>query len=175
IMNTPKQRALERIKHILDVVEELRHSNPSGTNSFEIHAEKLTYGAVTLREFDSLLKKIESEGVAKLIHHTNGYGGGWGEEPVEIINVDWNRFDKYHKEIKKELEGGIYNKVLNFNLRDLVNLLLTPYRLAKWLVKIIKNHKFWSIFITISTLLAVDYSLAWKNIKALARLFGIEM
>lgn len=45
-MDTPKQRALERIEHILDIVEELRHSNPKGTNSFQTYAGKLTYGRV---------------------------------------------------------------------------------------------------------------------------------
>ncbi len=77
-MDTPKQRSLERIKHILDIVEELRNSNPKGTNSFQTYAGKLTYGRVTQGEFDNLLKRVESEGLAKFIHHQDRYGGGWG-------------------------------------------------------------------------------------------------
>lgn len=46
---------------------------------------------------------------------------------------------------------------------------------AKWLIKIIKKHKLGSAAITILILLAVDYALAWKNIKATARLLGIEV
>lgn len=77
----------------------------------------------TQGEFDSLLKRVESEGVAKFIHHQDRYGGGWGSDTVEIQNVDWNRFDKYYKELKDEA----HVKKLDLNLWNLVNLFWIIY------------------------------------------------
>lgn len=97
----PRLKALKHTKDILDGIEELRHINPRGTSIFNTYCDKLVQSDIVRSDFEMLLKKIESEGIASFDLGSGGFT--WGGDSINIKIHDWDKFDKYYQEINAEI------------------------------------------------------------------------
>ena len=107
---SPRLKALICIKDVLDGIEELRNISPNGTSSFNTHCEKLVKSDIGKGDFKTILKKIESIGIASFDLGLGSSGLGWGSDPISISIYDWNKFDKYYQETAEEI-NHLYKKI----------------------------------------------------------------
>jgi uncharacterized protein (TIGR02391 family) len=98
-----RTRALEIIKHILDEIEGLRALSPAGKKDFDTHSDRLCMGSTKRDQFDAVLQKLTSEGIAEFEESDTGLS--WGENSMRVHIPDWKKFDAYHHRVTQELKG----------------------------------------------------------------------
>ncbi|MGE0369036.1 MAG: hypothetical protein AB7P53_08795, partial [Candidatus Dadabacteria bacterium] len=64
IWPNPKFTALRQIKFALDAIEELHHLNPDNLEIITTYSAKLAYPGITGNEYQAILNKIQSKGIA---------------------------------------------------------------------------------------------------------------
>ncbi|MGE3523571.1 MAG: hypothetical protein AB7I96_11945 [Candidatus Dadabacteria bacterium] len=102
IWPNPKFTALRQIKFALDAIEELHHLNPDNLEIITTYSAKLAYPGITGNEYQAILNKIQSKGIATFVEHSSGLS--WGRNQLIISDIKWHEFDTYKTEIENELE-----------------------------------------------------------------------
>ncbi len=104
-MSEVTRRVFQYILYILEAIEELRELNPEGVNEFRTHSGKLSSRHIKAGDFHSILRKIESKGIAQFHEGLGNTAMGWGTNPLTIKIISWEEFDKYYEEVKCKLDN----------------------------------------------------------------------
>jgi len=81
------------------MILDLRDLLPNDQNWVNTYSGKLAPPDINGGDFILALEKIESEGIAQF-HGGLGNAAGWGTNELKITSINWDRLEKYLKNLK---------------------------------------------------------------------------
>ena len=89
---------------MLEVIQDFRHLIPTGTNFIETHSGKLAHCSMGGSDFELVLDKIASEGIANFKETPGNSAEGWGTNRLMISDINWDKLEEYMDGLKVEEE-----------------------------------------------------------------------
>lgn len=169
----PQEKICKVIKYIKDKKE--ISPNPKRIE-FIFSTSIVGAGIVTDDEKRDILLKLEKEGLIKIIslfrftddRFKNLSHEGYVRSADKVFIESLEELDKYHKENCKVVEKVQVLKTINFWHYS------NPFWWLWQLWLFIRKHKIISSVIILITLLGIDYSQTWRNIKFIISLLKFK-
>lgn len=170
-----RRDALLDKKRALDVIEKLRQNGRDGQTIFEIDCSYInrSIGVGRYQVFIDLLGSLAEMGAFSFeVTHTSGLS--WGEFMLKLTVLD--KFGSVYKLVSDEYHD-LNNKIQENKQENNTVSMWLYYSNPIWLIwqlgLLAKKHKITSFVFMVLSFLAIDYSMAWRNIKTLLNYIGL--